>query len=60
MNLTTQFTFADFGEPSLSDAQKRSLIFGRESGAIDNHVCRQINGPDTLAASQELRWACWR
>ena len=39
----------------LSDAQKKALIFVRESGAIDNLVYRQINAVDTLAASTELR-----
>lgn len=46
---------AGMGDSELNDAQKRSLIFVRESGAIDNQVCRQINGVDTLAASQGLR-----
>lgn len=41
--------------PDLSDAQKKALIFVRESGAIDNATCRQLNALDSLAASNELR-----
>jgi ATP-dependent DNA helicase RecG len=39
----------------LNDPQKRSLIFIREVGAIDNSTYRQLNGCDTLRASGELR-----
>lgn len=39
----------------LNDAQKRSLIFIRETGAIDNQSYRQLNGCDILRASTELR-----
>jgi ATP-dependent DNA helicase RecG len=39
----------------LNDAQKRSLIFIREVGAIDNSAYRQLNGCDSLRASGELR-----
>ena len=46
----TQFT-AD----NLNDAQKRSLIFVREMGAIDNQTYRQLNAVDTIVASADLR-----
>ncbi|MRX46407.1 ATP-binding protein [Pedobacter puniceum] len=39
----------------LNDAQKRALIFVRETGAIDNQAYRQLNGCDILKASTELR-----
>ena len=39
----------------LNDAQKRALIFVRESGAIDNAAYRQLNAVDTLSASNDLR-----
>jgi ATP-dependent DNA helicase RecG len=39
----------------LNDGQKRTLIFVREAGAIDNSTYRQINGCDILKASSELR-----
>jgi ATP-dependent DNA helicase RecG len=39
----------------LNDGQKRTLIFVREAGAIDNSTYRQINGCDILKASGELR-----
>jgi len=44
--------FNDFG---LLDTQKRSLIFIREAGAIDNATQRQLNGLDVLRASADLR-----
>lgn len=44
--------FQHFG---LSDAQKRALIFVRETGAADNPAYRQINGCDSLKASSDLR-----
>jgi ATP-dependent DNA helicase RecG len=45
-----------FSESGLNDAQKQSLIFVREVGAIDNHTYRQMADCDTLRASQELRF----
>ncbi len=39
----------------LNDAQKRALIFIRETQAIDNSTYRQLNGCDVLRASAELR-----
>jgi ATP-dependent DNA helicase RecG len=44
-----------FDAHDLNQAQKRSLIFVRESGAIDNSVHRQLNAEETLLASAELR-----
>lgn len=44
-----------FNEYELTDAQKRALIFVRETGAIDNSAYRQLNGCDSLKASGELR-----
>lgn len=44
-----------FEHLDLSESQKRSLIFVRESGAIDNSVHRQLNAQETLQASSELR-----
>ncbi len=46
---------ANFDDLALTDAQRRALVFLREAGALDNATCRQINGTDTLAASQDLR-----
>lgn len=46
---------ASFDDLALNDAQRRALVFVRESGAIDNQTYRQINGLDTLAASRDLR-----
>ena len=46
---------AGFKEYELTDAQKRALIFIRETGAIDNPAYRQLNGCDSLKASGELR-----
>lgn len=44
-----------FDQFELNDSQKRSLIFIRETGAIDNPAYRQLNGCDILKASSELR-----
>jgi ATP-dependent DNA helicase RecG len=44
-----------FKDYELTDAQKRALIFIRETGAIDNPTYRQLNGCDSLKASSELR-----
>lgn len=44
-----------FRDYELTDAQKRALIFIRETGAIDNPTYRQLNGCDSLKASGELR-----
>jgi ATP-dependent DNA helicase RecG len=44
-----------FDDLGLSDAQRRGLIFLREAGALDNATYRQLNGTDTLGASQDLR-----
>lgn len=44
-----------FNEFSLTDSQKRALIFVREVGAIDNATHRQLNGFDVLRASSDLR-----
>jgi len=44
-----------FHQFELNDAQKRALIFIRETGAIDNPTYRQLNGCDSLSASSELR-----
>ena len=46
---------AQFVDVDLSDAQRRGLVFLREAGALDNAAYRQLNGADTLTASQELR-----
>ncbi len=46
---------ANFNNDNLNDAQKRALIFVRESGAIDNQTYRQINASDTLSSSIDLR-----
>ncbi len=47
---------AGFTIDELNDAQKRSLIFVRETGAVDNQTYRQLNGVDTLGASTDLRY----
>ncbi len=44
-----------FNDFEINDAQKRALIFTRETGAIDNPSYRQLNGCDILKASGELR-----
>lgn len=46
---------AQFDVESLSDSQKRALIFLREVGAIDNPTLRQLSDLDVLGASGELR-----
>jgi len=45
-----------FDEDVLTDAQKRALIFVRETGAIDNLAYRQMSDCDTLRASKELNF----
>ena len=40
---------------TLTDDQKKALIFLRESGAVNNSVFRQLSGLDTLHASASLR-----
>ncbi len=40
---------------NLSNAQVRGLIHAREAGRIDNETYREINGVETLEASQDLR-----
>jgi ATP-dependent DNA helicase RecG len=39
---------------NLSEAQVRGLIHAREAGRIDNETYREINGVETLDASQDL------
>jgi len=39
---------------NLSEAQVRGLIHAREAGRIDNETYREINGVETLEASQDL------
>ena len=46
---------AKFSRFDLDDRQKKALIFLRESGAVDNSVCRQLSGCDILQASMALR-----
>ena len=46
---------AKFSRFDLDDRQKKALIFLRESGAVDNSVCRQLSGCDILQASTALR-----
>jgi ATP-dependent DNA helicase RecG len=46
---------AQFREIEMSDAQRRTLAFVREIGAITNQDYRQLNGTDTLVASASLR-----
>ena len=46
---------AKFSRFDLDDRQKKALIFLRESGAVDNSVCRQLSGCDILQASAALR-----
>jgi len=45
-----------FDDDGLNDAQKRALIFVRETGAIDNLAYRQMGDCDTLKASKELNF----
>ncbi|MEX1213385.1 MAG: ATP-binding protein [Balneolaceae bacterium] len=46
---------SQFDDNSLSDSQKRALIFLREVGAIDNSTYRQLNDLDVLRSSNDLR-----
>lgn len=46
---------SNFQEYSLTDDDRRALIFVREVGAIDNQVYRSFSSTDTLAASGRLR-----
>jgi ATP-dependent DNA helicase RecG len=46
---------ARFKDLQLSDDEAKALVFVREIGAIDNAAYRELNGVDTLAASQVLR-----
>ncbi|PIR39736.1 MAG: hypothetical protein COV35_00890 [Alphaproteobacteria bacterium CG11_big_fil_rev_8_21_14_0_20_39_49] len=46
---------AQFNKLRLNDAQKKSLIFIRETGAIDNSTYRTLNKVETLEASQHLK-----
>lgn len=46
---------ARFDRFSLTDDQKKALVFLRESGAVNNSVFRQFSGEDTLHASVALR-----
>lgn len=45
----------NFNNHSLTDNQKRILIFVREVGAIDNSSARQINGSEAILANYDLR-----
>jgi len=44
-----------FKHLNLSEAQIRGLIHAREAGRIDNETYRELNGVETLKASQHLR-----
>jgi len=44
-----------FTHLNLSEAQIRGLIHAREAGRIDNETYRELNGIETLKASQHLR-----
>lgn len=46
---------ATFDHFNLNEDQKRSLIFVKELGAIDNNSYRQLNTVDALKATQDLR-----
>ena len=46
---------AQFSSFKLNDAQKKALIFIRETGAIDNTAYRHLNNLATLEASQQLQ-----
>lgn len=48
----------NLGHDDLNDHQKQSLVFIRETGAIDNKTYRQLSGVDTLCASKDLRRLC--
>ncbi len=43
-----------FKHLSLSEAQIRGLIHAREAECIDNETYRELNGVETLEASQRL------
>lgn len=45
----------NFDEHSLTDNQKRVLVFVREVGAVDNSSARQINGSETIGANSDLK-----
>jgi len=45
----------NFDSVALNDDQKKTLIFLRETGAIDNTTYRQLSDCDTLKASADLR-----
>lgn len=44
-----------FKHLNLSESQIRGLIHAREAGRIDNETYRELNGVETLKASQHLR-----
>ncbi|MDR0834451.1 MAG: putative DNA binding domain-containing protein [Candidatus Symbiothrix sp.] len=44
-----------FGKFNLNEDQKRSLIFTKEVGAVDNLTYRQLNGIEILKATTDLR-----
>lgn len=44
-----------FKHLDLSEAEVRGLIHAREAGRIDNETYRELNGVETLKASQQLR-----
>jgi ATP-dependent DNA helicase RecG len=44
-----------FKHLNLSEAEVRGLIHAREAGRIDNEAYRELNGVETLKASQDLR-----
>ena len=44
-----------FKHLNLSEAQVRGLIHAREAGRVDNEIYRELNGVETLKASQDLR-----
>ena len=44
-----------FKHLNLSEAEVRGLIHAREAGEIDNETYRELNGIETLKASQDLR-----
>jgi ATP-dependent DNA helicase RecG len=44
-----------FKHLDLSEAEVRGLIHAREAGRIDNETYRELNGVETLKASQHLR-----
>ena len=48
----------NLGIDTLNDAQKKALLFVRESGAINNQTYRQLCAVETLVASNELRQLC--